>query len=59
MSIIDKLNPNEVQFVDRSGHILIFYCNDEIKVTKICQNINQASRELTKYRKKFENHKVG
>ena len=59
MSIIDKLNPNEVQFVDRTGHILIFYCNDNIKITKTCQNIHQASRELTKHRKKFENKRVG
>lgn len=59
MSVIDKLSPNDVQFVDRSGNILVFYCNDNVKVTKVCQNISQASRELTKYRKKFENRRVG
>ena len=59
MSVIDRLDPDEVQFVDRTGNIIIFYCDDNIKVSKVCRNIHQASRLLTKYRKRYEGKQVG
>ena len=59
MNIIDRLEPKDVLFVDRTGNLIIFYCNNDIKIQKTCQNIHQASRLLTKYRRKYEGQKVG
>ena len=58
MNIIDKLEPSEVWFVDRTGNLIIFYCKNNIRIEETCNSINQALRKLTKYRKKFENQRV-
>lgn len=59
MSIINKIEPSEVLFVDRTGNMLIIYCKDDTRIIKNYQNIHQASKKLTEYRKKFENKRVG
>lgn len=59
MKIIDNLNPSDVLFVDRTGFFLIFYCKNDIKITKCCNNVSNACKLLTKYRRKFENKKLG
>ena len=59
MDLIDKMDKEDVICVDRTGNIITLYCKNDIKIVKMCRSKSQASKLLTKYRRKFENIRLG
>ena len=59
MDLIDKVDKEDVVCVDRTGNLIILYCKNDIKIVKRCSSKSQASKLLTKYRRKFENIRLG